>query len=163
MFRQYYSISILLLCLGSGLHAQAIERDVVSAAGGSGGTATVTVDWTLGEALMERTPTSGQHLTQGFHQPLVTMPATVNPQLPLSAIRVYPNPFQVSLNLDGDDLSMANSLELIDASGKSIFSQGIPPHTDALEIFPPSLPAGTYLLKITGHNQMQSVFSLIKH
>jgi hypothetical protein len=53
------------------------------------------------------------------------MPATVNPQLPLSAIRVYPNPFQVSLNLDGDDLKKSQHLELMDASGKCIVSQCI--------------------------------------
>lgn len=163
MFRQYHSISILLLCLGSGLHAQVIERDVVSAAGGSGGTATVTVDWTLGEALMERTPTSGQHLTQGFHQPLVTMPATVNPQLPLSAIRVYPNPFQVSLNLDGDDLKKAQHLELMDASGKCLLRQPIPPNAETLEVVTPELTAGTYLLKLFGTDSLLSVFTLIKN
>lgn len=154
---------LILFCLYPCLYAQTLERSVISAAGGYGGNAVATVDWTLGETLMERTPTSGQHLTQGFHQPIIITPATVNPQLPLFAIRVYPNPFQFSLHLDGEDLSMANSLELTDASGKSIFSQGIPPHTDALEIFPPSLPAGTYLLKVTGHNQMQTVFTLIKN
>ncbi len=118
---------LILFCLYPCLYAQTLERSVISAAGGYGGNAVATVDWTLGETLMERTPTSGQHLTQGFHQPFIITPATVNPQLPLSAIRVYPNPFQFSLHLDGEDLSMANSLELTDASGKSIFSQGIPP------------------------------------
>jgi len=157
-----YSIIFSLSFLTS-LYAQSLERSVISAAGGYGGNAVVTVDWTLGETLMERTPISGQHLTQGFHQPFIITPATANPQHSLSHIRLYPNPFQLSLNLEGDDLKKANLLELFDASGKSIFSQDIPPQTNALEIFPPSLTGGTYLLKITGHNQMQSVFSLIKH
>jgi hypothetical protein len=154
---------LYLFSLTSFLYAQSLERSVISAAGGYGGNAVATVDWTLGETLMERTSTTGQHLTQGFHQPFRIIPAAASPQQSLSHIRIYPNPFQLSLSLEGDDLKKANLLELFDASGKSIFSQDIPPQTDALEIFPPSLPAGTYLLKITGHNQMQSVFSLIKH
>jgi hypothetical protein len=154
---------LLFFSLTTCLCAQTLERSAISAAGGYGGNAVVTVDWTLGETLVERTPITGQHLTQGFHQPFRIIPAAASPQHSLSNIRIYPNPFQLSLNLEGDDLKKANLVELFDASGKSIYSQDIPPQTDALELFPPSLPAGTYLLKITGHNQMQSVFSLIKN
>jgi hypothetical protein len=147
---------LLVLHFTTFLYAQSLERSVISASGGNGGNALVTVDWTLGETLMERTPISGQHLTQGFHQLFRIIPAAANPQHSLSHIRIYPNPFQMSLSLEGDELKKANLIEITDASGKSIFSQAIPPQTDALEIFPPSLPAAKAKELLNANAQLYS-------
>jgi hypothetical protein len=71
---------LLFFFLTISLSAQSLERSVISASGGYGGNAVVTVECTQGETLMERTPTFRQHLPQGVHQPFRIISAPASPQ-----------------------------------------------------------------------------------
>ncbi len=67
-------------------------QQVIAGSGNSGSTAGYTVDWTLGEPVIETISGSGNILTQGMHQIKLLVTAIGEMELPGLEVKVYPNP-----------------------------------------------------------------------
>ena len=153
---------LLFACTHITLMSQTLERSAFASMGGYHHYGNGDISWTLGETLMERTPISGSHVTQGFQQPFRIIPAAAyltnsNPDL-----RVYPNPFREFITLEGPGLADQTHLEVWDASGKLVFTQEVLPTTHRMEIQPGSLAAGTYRLVLHGREGSRITYSLLK-
>src|SRR5690349_5558659 len=68
-----------------------LVREVVAGSGGSGAAGGITIDYTIGEGIVETFGAGGILLTQGFHQPEVLPPLA--PGAPaVMDFMLYPNP-----------------------------------------------------------------------
>jgi hypothetical protein len=155
----------LIASAQSGLH-----RDVVAAQGGSDRTATIQLDWTLGEAAVQSLETPSGMLTEGFHQPLLSihkldeplpaLPATTN-ATPALSVRIFPNPTAGSLHIlpEGNDFTTLN-LVLYSAGGDLLQKRSI---DRAGEIDLSPLPSGFYDLGLyTDDGSYRAFYRVIK-
>ena len=139
------------LALATGGMAQRLSPSVLAAGGGSARTATMTLDWTVGEAVAGTERTAGQLYTQGFHQPLLQ----VSEQQNLTSLddeyrfTVAPNPVVALLSVTiATPKPMPLQLTLADLTGRSYNLPVIPANTASTQIDMTVYPAGTYLLRI---------------
>lgn len=146
-------LALLMLPLAAQHH------EVVSAAGDSFKQETGTVTFTIGEIAIETTTTHPQHLTQGFHQPVLLVHSTSdnrNTEIPLT---VYPNPVNTRLHLRNDSHAEHLRYTLLDIRGIAV-KEG--PVTDLTEISFEDMPSATYMLQIKRHHALVRHFKIIK-
>lgn len=161
----------LLILFGLGIfgftHAQEATQKVVSAAGGSGMTGTMTIDWTLGEPVVESAYANGKLYTQGFHQPSLTVEKLEEVPLELFPvghksgfadsdleINVSPNPVQTTLHLRIDSATETPlDYRVVDINGRTVLSDVVAPGTSTTQIDVQRLPQGFYLLWVFGSEQ----------
>ena len=149
----------MLLFAASAIHAQLI----VASSGNSGSAAGYTVDWTLGEPVIETISGSTHILTQGLHQTKLLATAISEMKFPGLEVKVYPNPTGRFLNLE--IIQTGNELffyELTDITGrKSVLKQM---HTNTEEIDMGSYVSGIYFLNVTTRNrEYVTTFKIIKN
>src|ERR1043165_4995768 len=77
--------------------SQSLTPTVVGSTGSSGTSASGNIDWTVGE-IMTETFSSGNIVTQGFHQPWTSLATSIGSPA-ASAFDVYPNPVSDHLNI----------------------------------------------------------------
>ena len=119
--------------------------------GGTARTSTMTLDWTLGESVVETATTSSRLYTQGFHQPLLQV--SEQPNVTDSNVgykfTVAPNPVVSSLRIDiVAPESSPLQLLLTDLRGHQYNLPLVPASTTSTQIDMTAFPAGTYLLRI---------------
>lgn len=149
-------------CL-SGL-AQESPPSLLSAGGGHAVTATFTIDWALGEAVVETIKTKSNVYTQGFLQPLLLwrLPATVaTTAIQLTA---FPNPVQRRITLQ---FSRATTEPLLlwlhNAAGAAVLQTKVPAGSHQFSFNTAGLAQGSYVLSVTNSNHTVSEsFNLIK-
>ena len=146
----------LLLLFGSlGLSsvgmAQRLSPSVVAVSGGTARTPTMTLDWTLGELVVETATTPDRLYTQGFHQP--TLQVSEQPGL-IGAdadyqFTVAPNPVAsyLTIGITAPE-SSALALLLTDMNGRQYNLPVVPASTKSTQIDMTLFPAGMYLLRI---------------
>lgn len=115
---------VFTLCfmLSVPLFSQSIQNSVVSSGGASASNGGLTIDYTIGEPVIETFTATGQTLTQGFHQTNLTVVAIENVEL-FSEINVYPNPAKYYVNIDIPAGFDVLKLTLYDALGRVITSK----------------------------------------
>ncbi|MDB5242070.1 MAG: hypothetical protein JWP57_2695 [Spirosoma sp.] len=139
------------LTLATGGMAQRLSPSVLAAGGGSARTATMSLDWTLGEAVAGTGRTDGQLYTQGFHQPLLQISELQNLTSLDAEYRftVVPNPVVAWLGVTiSTPEPMPLYLTMADLTGRRYNLPVIPPNTSSTQIDMTAYPAGTYLLRI---------------
>ena len=139
------------LALATGSMAQQLSPSVLATGGGSIRTATMTLDWTVGEAVAGTERTAGGLYTQGFHQPLlqVSEPQNLTSLDAEYRFTVAPNPVVALLNVAiATPKPMPLQLTLTDLAGRRYTLPVIPPGTASTQIDMTAYPAGTYLLRI---------------
>ncbi|MFL5764690.1 MAG: T9SS type A sorting domain-containing protein [Bacteroidia bacterium] len=135
--------------------SQSLVPTVVGSAGASGTSASGNIDWTVGE-IMTETFSSGNIITQGFHQPWTNLTTSVSNLPAVPAFDVYPNPVSDYLKIHFSGAG-SYSLNLYDAQGRIVFSgsaEDLP-----LTVIPVAdLDAGLYFLSVydTGSNTRES-------
>ncbi len=83
-------------------------------------------------------------------------------QEPGAGVQLHPNPSKDLLNVTWDKLEV-NALKVVDLNGKQLLEQRIDPETNALELDISSLPAGIYLLELSGaYEKVVKKFSVMK-
>lgn len=149
--------------------AQSIDRSVIGAAGEVATAQKLTLDWTLGELAVNSYTYPKGKVTEGFHQPFIT----VSPLSPETEIvhnvdhrfSVFPNPtsakVQMRAQLEADEEAR---MQLFDALGRQILPvikvNGWIDQSLDLETFLP----GTYLLLIRNHqDQVIHAARILKH
>lgn len=164
------SISLVFVMTCS-LSAQQSQQYVIGAQGGSAKSDAIQLEWTLGEPAIQTVATPNGMLTEGFHQPVLTVEkvnegtiipsANVAPSL-LSA-RVFPNPTSGMLNvkLEGN-LAQKVQLVLYDITGQPLQQRSMF-DTDALDLDLSALPSGVYNLRLrTDDGSYNEFFRVVK-
>ena len=139
---------------------QSYCQEIISSAGKHHAAGNIQVSWTLGEPIIETLIGDGNILTQGFHQPKLT----VTPVFTLnetSGIKVYPNPSSriVYIELAGQQPFNATA-ELYSPDGKLRKQQHVNNERAILNV--QELPNGSYLLKISKDKELLKTFKLVK-
>ena len=105
--------------------AQQLSPTVIASDGGISKASGISLEWTLGETIIESLTTSDKLYTQGFHQPVLTakqIQTAVDLKLKDYDIAVMPNPVQSFLAVK---LAAADNekvyLSLIDMTGRRKF------------------------------------------
>ena len=80
---------LIFICVPGALVS---AQQVIASSGSSGSAAGYSVEWTLGEPVIETFTLSNHILTQGFHQTGFLATSLQDFELPGLLVRVYPNP-----------------------------------------------------------------------
>ncbi|MFA6260574.1 MAG: gliding motility-associated C-terminal domain-containing protein [Bacteroidia bacterium] len=131
-------------------NAQFISRAVISSAGATANAPGMSMDWTIGEVIVETAAGTNHMLTQGFHQPdLLVIPVVkgffipegfspnndaINDLFIITGLSIYPNNAFVIYNRWGNKVFEASPYKN-DWDGKS---------TSGLSMGGDKLPVGTY-------------------
>jgi len=155
------------LCAGSTVRSQQLSPSIIAAAGGINKAAGISLEWTLGEPIIESLSTADRLYTQGFHQPvLLARNFQVNKEQLLTGyqVTVAPNPVQSLLTatiLSPKDEKMF--VTLIDFTGRRYGVQTVTGKAGMATIDMSGMIAGMYLLEVrnTGGQLIRS-FKIIK-
>lgn len=154
-------LASLMVFIGVNVSGQSIERFVISSMGGSFSNATLSIDQTVGEAVIATFSSPTVVLTQGFQQPPlsdVSIPEVGNGQLPIS---VFPNPGPGKYTIDIPPTQSPNTLvEVFDMLGQLLYSREYntnPADHTRIELILPYLATGTYHLRVSAGNASGSL------
>ena len=128
------------------LYSQSADRSVIGTTGESSKTTTMTVNWTLGEPIIQSQQNSDYHLTQGFQQSdIVVTPVANGAETPEIDISVFPNPVSEILNIQWDQHTSGLEFRMVDLHGKTV-RKGKGNQSQQLQLQVSNLAAGTYVL-----------------
>lgn len=152
-------VLIVLLFAVTATYAQ----QVVASSGNSGSTAGYTVDWTLGEPVIETISSPGNILTQGLHQTKLLVTAISEMEFPGLEVKVYPNPTGRFLTIEviqtGDELIF---YEISDITGRKTVLKQLYSNTEEIDMG--SYVSGIYFLNVlTRNREYVKVFKIIKN
>lgn len=140
---------LILVFASYTLSAQSLSPEVVSTAGETYSTHTLSLNWTLGE-LMTETYAGTINLTQGFHQPVEIATSVDGLVSELGTIRVYPNPSSGKIFVVMEK-SGALCMELWDMKGNMVAKKSASTSLENLDLS--HLPQGIYVLRLTDNAQ----------
>lgn len=153
----YILILVGSLGLSSGGLAQQLSPSVVATGGGFARTPTMTLEWTLGESVVETARTPDRLYTQGFHQPslrVTELPVENTEQA--GQFLVAPNPVATYLTVTAKTVQeTACQLLLTDMTGHQYQMPDLPSATESVQVDMTRFPAGTYLLHISKPNGLR--------
>ena len=96
-------VFIITVLVPAYIMAQQGEPEVISSAGEVYRNGTMELDWTLGEVMVQTFEKDEVMITQGYHQPYLTLTSSRGLQPGFADIKVFPNPvdqeFTVSVQL----------------------------------------------------------------
>lgn len=152
----------LIACFGIGFSfAQSAAPEVISSAGTSFNNGTSQLDWTLGEPATLTYTSGSDILTQGFHQPNLTVTSLDDQQTDYS-INVFPNPVtdHVQIRFSGAGKETL-TIELFAADGRLLESRknGTDPQ---IQLNMGSYKSGVYLLSIKGEQSKIRTYRIVK-
>lgn len=130
---------------------QSLERQVIGAAGQSGGNANLQIDYTVGEAVVATLESNDLVLTQGFHQSSTTIVGIADGPEINWEVRHYPNPttHTLYLNIEGEFESDLR-LMVVNVSGQQMYTAEVQKGWDNIQHAIPveRWSAGQYFLSI---------------
>jgi len=139
------------------------SQQVVASSGNSGSIPGYTVDWTLGEPVIETISGSGNILTQGMHQTKLLVTAISEIEFPGVEVKVYPNPTGRFLKIEV--LQTGNELffyEISDITGRKVVLKELQGNTEEIDMG--SFVSGIYFLDVLSQNHKNvKVFKIIKN
>jgi len=140
----------LLLFLGgvAGLtftYAQSLSPQVIASSGTTFSSASSKLEFTIGEVVTTTLTTSGNTLTQGFHQPEIQF-ASLEGYNSGYTFTLYPNPTEQFVTVESTKEDNIQ-LHVYDISGQSIMVTSIFQQKVTVDL--QSLAAGSYILRIT--------------
>lgn len=142
--------------------SQSVMPQVTAAAGGQGQTAQHSLNWTVGESVITTVSNGSNTLTQGFHQPgltVVTIPDNNNLN---GVILHYPNPVAEELVLDLSKLTFNSAIcRIYDANGKLV--SDIQVNKAMSKVSFNGFAAGQYTVSVLVDNNKTQNFSIIKN
>lgn len=160
-------MALLFTLSFSVVNAQDIAMQVVASAGGyfESTSAGVSMSWTLGEVAYTTLSSSEITITQGFQQGNLFTTDVEKPTLPVSDVKLYPNPASVEVNIQVTSTTFKGNatIDVFDITGRKVDTQIM--NLDDKEPFlnVSSLKSGIYLVKITMENSKSTkICKLIK-
>lgn len=162
----------LLLLSGLGLSvggfSQQLSPSVVASGGDVSRSATISLEWTLGEFAVESVSSDRSLYTQGFHQPYLQVKeihtATAATEMTDYKITIAPNPVQSVLNVNLQQfLSERLSLSLVDLYGRRVMTKIVEGKSTSSLVDMSGMISGIYLLEIrNATGQLIKVFRVVK-
>lgn len=132
--------------------SQKDDHSVLAAAGDISKSATLVLEWTVGETAIETVSTSSSLYTQGFHQPSLEVKKTGSLTDVLATktiIHVFPNPVTSVLSIQLEKVpEVPLFMTFIDGNGRVLLASGFAPKSNTLKINVSGYPQGTYYLRI---------------
>lgn len=151
----------IFLCIGllwaAALQAQSNSPEVVATAGDVYQGSMVQLDWTLGELATAIHQSSGQQVTEGFHQPSYHITSVQRSEGSFVEARVFPNPVTARLEVQMQLLEEPRVIiQISDSYGRLVktFPVNSSPNR-ALDLT--DLTAGLYFLSIYGEGDRKLV------
>ncbi len=150
-------ILVLLMSITS---VFAFGQEVISNGGSSLSNGEYTIDFTIGEPVIETVQNDGKMLTQGYHQPTLAIIEVKQIDENFSAA-LFPNPATSFLNVELEAFDGV-SFQLQDVNGKIIEQQGINQKVTSINV--KSLDRGVYMLKLVDENDNKlKSYKFLKH
>ena len=149
-------ISILTFLIGTNNLVNA--QEVVSTQGDSYSNANGSIDFTIGEVIIDTGTDGTNDLTQGFHQSNWSLVGVVDHDLSFEAI-VFPNPTEDILNIKTQAFDNV-MYSLYDAQGKLVIQNKLSAAQTLIQVS--HLAAGSYSLILNNKTQKLKTFNLIK-
>jgi hypothetical protein len=150
---------VYLFFLGILLNAQSLSQTVLSTAGDHFQNGSAALSWTIGEPVVNGLENGSITLSQGFHQPYLTVSSiyeTENDNL----VRVYPNPTNAALYIDFT-ASGEYSADLFDVLGRKLKTFNITGNHYELDLN--DFPTANYLVRCyDSQNNALSTFKIQK-
>ena len=153
---------LLSIFISKHTFCQKLSPEVISSAGDVSKTASISLEWTLGETVIESSKASNKYYTQGFHQSYFKiknlLPAKNDGITSGIDMIIFPNPVEAILEIK---MSTENSLRdemdkvdlfLFDITGKQLLIQKINEKSGSTFVDMTTLPSGTYFLKAQKEN-----------
>lgn len=136
-------------------------QSVIGSAGNDHSNASGGIAYTIGEVVIPTAAGSQAVLTQGFHQPWVSISTALDDApAPEGHALVYPNPTRHELFVEMDDAFGARAYTLLNAAGQLVLDGRLLGPRTALDLSP--LADGTYHLRLVdGTGAPLRTFTLI--
>ncbi|RPH31793.1 MAG: T9SS C-terminal target domain-containing protein [Bacteroidales bacterium] len=144
-----------------------ILMQVVASAGGSFSSASLKVDWTLGESVIGNLPGTGVIVTQGFQQGnLLGTGVPTEPEFASTNFNLFPNPAinMVYFKIDNKEAKGTFIVDVFDITGRKLLSNNLGQfnNQETMDMNISSLKSGIYLVKVRIGNFSSDVIKLIK-
>ena len=140
-------------------HAQEIQNDVISSSGGSFTDGINSIDWTMGETVIDLFSNSAK-LHQGFHQVFTESLVSSNEDIfSTMNIGVFPNPTVDFIEIQSDQDLGDTYLSMVNSSGNVVLTKQLESSNNQLSLR--LLPEGIYMLLLRNPSS-RSVVKLIK-
>ncbi len=152
------------MLVGSTLAAngQSITPEVVATAGNHFSNGTTQLSWTLGEVMINTYSSSGNMLTQGFHQTQLTVTDIEESNQLSFDVNVYPNPTTEILNISIEGKHGELTTTIYDIRGKMVLSKAIRSNEMLFKLNLQLLAMGQYVLRISEKGSFISSHQIIK-
>jgi hypothetical protein len=169
----YLLFWFLSLFISNYTFCQKLSPEVISSAGDISKTASISLEWTLGETVIESSKTESKHYTQGFHQPYLKVTSILAAKNEILAseydMTIFPNPVEAILeikisteNLLKDEIGKID-LFLFDIRGQQLLVQKINEKSVSTFVDMMVFPSGTYFLKAQKENgTLLKSFKIVK-
>jgi len=136
---------ILFSAISLATQGQSIEPQVLATAGATYANGNTQLSWTLGEMAVATLSNGSNILTEGFHQPEVTV--TGIGLIPLDdGIRVFPVPTASQLTIELPEGLLNSLAQVVDVEGKLVYSEKLKSQNNNLTL--EGLSQGVYLLSL---------------
>ena len=133
-------------------------QEVIATQGDSYSNASSSIDFTIGEVIIDTGTDGTNDLTQGFHQSNWSLVGVVDHDLSYEAI-VFPNPTEDILNIKTQAFENV-MYSLYDAQGKLVIQNKLSAAQTLIQVS--HLAAGSYSLILNNKTQKLKTFNLIK-
>lgn len=145
---------ILLFCfyysLGTWVNGQDKDLQVVASVGNTFQAGNLSLEWTLGEVVVDFFDESGFGISQGFHQPVYQLVAVKSIPAELGIIAAFPNPFSNELMVKMTFTNIEKGdMELLDSKGTSIWKKAFEGNDITEQYTTTALPSGSYWLVVS--------------
>jgi len=143
---------LILICISlcSLAYGQDKDLQVISSASKCFEAGNVSLDWTLGEVVVDYYDGTPFGISQGFHQPGYQLVAVKSIPAELGLISVFPNPFSDEFNVK---MTFANSekgdMALVDLKGTTIWKKSFAGKEVIENYVATALPPGSYMLVVS--------------
>ena len=154
----FFIIVICLLFAGNKSFSQSISAEVISNSGEMFISNSFSLNWTLGESVIDVLASDPYIHTQGFHQTYLKT-TSLERDLTNSSISVYPNPVKDFLNIKMKKVSGDVNIELYEPSGKKILSKKLDSNEN-YKLNMKKFANGIYLLHVI--SKERKTFNIIK-
>jgi type IX secretion system substrate protein len=164
-------------CVAIIANAQSIEKNVIGSAGKTLTAGNIQLDFTVGEAFAKSLTTSSGNITQGFHQPALTITRFADPEdttniLPAERLNeklisgidltVYPNPAVDFINLKlNHAIDESLTITITNMQGQLVKQEIMQQQTMKIDFS--NLVAGTYLVIVkNAKGDLNNTYKVVK-
>ena len=136
-------------------------QEVISSQGESYSTSSGKIDFTIGEVVNQTIVGVNNDLTQGFHQPNLTVTGIKDFEENFKAA-IFPNPVVNSLSINFEEIDQVYHLEALDLNGKLLFVKQLNSNNNVIDVS--YLSAGVYIFALRNQeNRILKTFKIKKN